>query len=83
MPTLGGPPVTLKLPPGTPGGRTLRARGKGAARADGTRGDLLVTVDVAVPKDVTGKAKDALEAFRDATADDDPRAELFKAAKGA
>ncbi|MEU8587052.1 molecular chaperone DnaJ [Streptomyces sp. NPDC048664] len=83
VPTLGGPPVTLKLPPGTPGGRTMRARGKGAVRKDGTRGDLLVTVEVSVPQDVTGKARDALEAYREATADEDPRAELFQAAKGA
>jgi molecular chaperone DnaJ len=83
VPTLGGPPVTLKLPPGTPNGRTLRARGKGATRKDGTRGDLLVTVDVAVPPATEGKALDALEAYREATADFDPRAELFKAAKGA
>ncbi|CAM5715637.1 molecular chaperone DnaJ [Streptomyces sp. NPDC048224] len=83
VPTLGGPPVTLKLPAGTPGGRTMRARGKGAVRKDGTRGDLLVTVEVSVPKDLTGKARDALEAYREATADEDPRAELFQAAKGA
>ncbi len=75
--------MTLKLPPGTPNGRTLRARGKGAVRKDGTRGDLLVTVEVSVPKDLTGKARDALEAYREATADQDPRAELFQAAKGA
>ncbi|MDX6345951.1 MAG: molecular chaperone DnaJ [Streptomyces sp.] len=83
VPTLGGPPVRLKLPPGTPNGRTLRARGKGAVRKDGTRGDLLVTVEVAVPPASEGKALDALEAYRNATADFDPRAELFKAAKGA
>ncbi|MEU6080093.1 molecular chaperone DnaJ [Streptomyces sp. NPDC047108] len=83
VPTLGGPPVTLRLPPGTPNGRTMRARGKGAVRKDGTRGDLLVTVEVAVPKDLTEKAKDALESFAEATADHDPRAELFQAAKGA
>ncbi|GGO84945.1 molecular chaperone DnaJ [Wenjunlia tyrosinilytica] len=83
VPTLGGPPVTLKLPPGTPNGRTMRARGKGAVRKDGTRGDLLVTIEVAVPKEVDGKALDALESYREATADEDPRAELFKAAKGA
>lgn len=83
VPTLGGPPVRLKLPPGTPNGRTLRARGKGAVRKDGTRGDLLVTVEVAVPPASEGKALDALEAYREATADHDPRAELFKAAKGA
>jgi molecular chaperone DnaJ len=83
VPTLGGPAVTLKLPPGTPNGRTMRARGKGAVRKDGTRGDLLVTVEVSVPKDVSGKARDALEAYREATAGEDPRAELFQAAKGA
>ncbi len=83
VPTLGGPPVTLKLPPGTPNGRTMRARGKGAARADGTRGDLLVTVEVTVPTASEGEALDALESYRKATADTDPRAELFKAAKGA
>jgi len=82
VPTLGGPAVTLKLPPGTPNGRTLRARGKGAVRKDGTRGDLLVTIEVAVPATTEGKALDALEAYREATADDDPRAELFDAAKG-
>ncbi|UYQ63437.1 molecular chaperone DnaJ [Streptomyces peucetius] len=83
VPTLGGPPVTLKLPPGTPNGRTMRARGKGAVRKDGTRGDLLVTVEVAVPRELSDKAKEALEAYREATADQDPRAELFQAAKGA
>ena len=83
VPTLGGPPVVLKLPPGTPNGRTLRARGKGAARKDGTRGDLLVTVEVVVPAATEGEALDALESYRKATADTDPRAELFKAAKGA
>jgi molecular chaperone DnaJ len=83
VPTLGGPPVTLKLPPGTPNGRTMRARGKGAVRKDGTRGDLLVTVEVSVPKDLSEKARDALEAYREATAGEDPRAELFEAAKGA
>ncbi|WNI16850.1 molecular chaperone DnaJ [Actinacidiphila sp. ITFR-21] len=83
VPTLGGPPVTLKLPAGTPNGRTLRARGKGALGKDGSRGDLLVTVEVTVPEKTEGKALDALESYREATADVDPRAELFKAAKGA
>ncbi|MGW5734737.1 MULTISPECIES: molecular chaperone DnaJ [Streptomyces] len=83
VPTLGGPPVTLKLPPGTPNGRTMRARGKGAVRKDGSRGDLLVTVEVSVPTELSDAAKEALEAYRKATADDDPRAELFQAAKGA
>src|SRR5699024_5635754 len=44
VPTLNGPSVKLKLAAGTPNGRTLRVRGKGAVKANGTRGDLLVTV---------------------------------------
>jgi molecular chaperone DnaJ len=83
VPTLGGPPVTLKIPAGTPNGRTMRARGKGAVRKDGTRGDLLVTVEVAVPEGLSAEAREALEAYRRVTAGEDPRAELFQAAKGA
>jgi molecular chaperone DnaJ len=83
VPTLGGPPVTLKLAPGTANGRTLRVKGRGATRKDGTKGDLLVTVQVVVPDKLTSKAKEAVEAFRDATAGDDPRAGLHSAAGGA
>jgi molecular chaperone DnaJ len=77
VPTLDGDPVTVKVPAGTPSGRTLRVRGRGVARKDGTTGDLLVTVEVAVPQRVDGKAKQALEDYRDATADHDLRRELF------
>ncbi|WP_042370214.1 molecular chaperone DnaJ [Streptacidiphilus neutrinimicus] len=83
VPTLGGPPVTMKLPSGTSNGLTMRARGKGAVRKDGTRGDLLVTVEVAVPPKTEGEAKEALEKYRDATSAEDPRAALFKAAEEA
>ncbi|MEV4616575.1 molecular chaperone DnaJ [Kitasatospora sp. NPDC049258] len=83
VPTLNGPSVKLKLPAGSANGLTLRARGKGATRKDGTRGDLLVTVEVVVPKLVTGDALTALEQYREATASDDPRAALFRAAEGA
>ena len=49
IPTLGGAPVTVKVPAGTPNGRTFRVRGKGARKSDGTYGDLLATVEVQVP----------------------------------
>src|SRR3954452_3560853 len=62
VPTLDGP-VTMRVPPGTPSGRKLRARGKGVARKNGPPGDLIVTVDVQVPDGVTGEARDALERF--------------------
>lgn len=83
VPTLNGPSVTLKLPPGTPGGRTMRARGKGAVRKDGTRGDLLVTVEVAVPAELSDEAREALEKYREAAGSEDPRSALFESAKGA
>ena len=79
VPTLNGPPVSFKVPPGTPSGRTMRVRGKGVPRKDGTRGDLLVTLQVAVPQKLSGKAKDALTSFAEAAADD-PRANLREAA---
>jgi molecular chaperone DnaJ len=57
--------VTLRVPPGTPSGRTLRARGKGVVRRDGEAGDLLVTIEVQVPSGaaITDEARDALERF--------------------
>ncbi|OJF11794.1 molecular chaperone DnaJ [Couchioplanes caeruleus] len=62
VPTLDGS-VTLRVPPGTPSGRKLRARGKGVQRRDGQVGDLLVTVEVQVPTGVSDEARDALERF--------------------
>ena len=63
MPTLGGAPVTLKIPAGTPNGRTFRVRGKGARRRDGTKGDLLVTVEVQVPAAARRTREAAVEAL--------------------
>jgi molecular chaperone DnaJ len=77
VPTLTGAPVTLRLAPGTSNGRTMRVRGRGVPRKDGTRGDLLVTVSVAVPANLNSDARKALEAFAKATASDDPRAGLL------
>jgi molecular chaperone DnaJ len=48
VPTLDGA-VTMRVPPGTPPGRILRVRGHGLPKRDGDTGDLLVTLDVAVP----------------------------------
>ena len=62
VPTL-DTPVTLRVPPGTPSGRKLRARGKGVLRRDGQAGDLIVTVEVQVPSSMPDEARDALETF--------------------
>ena len=57
VPTLDGSPVTVKIPAGTSSGRVLRVRGKGVTRKDGTKGDLLVTVEVAVPAKLSDEAR--------------------------
>ncbi|TCJ21902.1 molecular chaperone DnaJ [Nocardioides jejuensis] len=78
VPTLGGAPVTLRLPAGTPNGRTFRVRGKGVKKADGTQGDLLVTVEVHVPAVLDAAAREAIEAYRSATSDKPLRTKLFE-----
>jgi len=78
IPTLGGAPVTLKVPAGTPDGRTFRVRGKGAAKKDGSKGDLLATVEVQVPGSLSPEAREALEAYAELTADTPLRAGLFE-----
>jgi molecular chaperone DnaJ len=83
VPSLRGAPVTVRIPPGTPNGRTFLVRGKGVRRKDGTNGNLLVTVDVMVPRDLNGKARNAIEDLREATAGADPREELLARAKEA
>ncbi|MEU7689855.1 molecular chaperone DnaJ [Microbispora hainanensis] len=81
VPTLRGMPVTLRIPEGTPNGRTFRVRGRGVPRKDGTKGDLLVTVQVTVPQHLDDKARAALEEFRNATEGQDLREELIKQAR--
>jgi len=78
VPTLGGSPVTLRVPAGTPNGRVFRVRGRGAARKDGSKGDLLVSVEVQVPAELDDAARAAVTAYRQATAGRDPRAGLFE-----
>jgi molecular chaperone DnaJ len=73
VPTLNGP-VTLKVPAGTPSGKTFRVKGKGAPRRGG-HGDLLVTVNVDVPKKLSKREKELLGELRDAETES-PRAEL-------
>ncbi|MFG3438019.1 molecular chaperone DnaJ [Nonomuraea sp. NPDC047897] len=81
VPTLKGMPVTLRIPAGTPNGRTFRVRGRGATRKDGTKGDLLATIEVLVPKTLDDKSRDLLTEFATAAAGDDPRADLIQRAR--
>ncbi|WP_030170741.1 molecular chaperone DnaJ [Spirillospora albida] len=81
VPTFRGQPVTLRLPEGTPNGRTFRVKGRGAPRRDGTKGDLLVTVEVQVPQKLDDQTREALLKLRAAGAGDDLRADLLQQAR--
>ncbi len=77
VPTLDGPSVRLRIGAGTPNGRTFRVRGKGVARRDGSRGDLLVSVEVVVPDQLNDEARQALDSFTQAVGSSNPRTQLF------
>ncbi|HKH24467.1 MAG TPA: molecular chaperone DnaJ [Acidimicrobiales bacterium] len=75
VPTLDGGPVKVRIPAGTRSGRTFRVRGKGV---EGRRkpGDLLVTVEVAVPQKLSADERKAIEALAAAADGRSPRAHL-------
>ncbi|MGH9119153.1 MAG: molecular chaperone DnaJ [Acidimicrobiales bacterium] len=74
VPTLDGPPVTLRIPPGTRSGQTFRVRGRGIDTGKG-QGDQMVTVEVAVPQKLSAAERKAVEALGAATSGS-PRAHL-------
>ncbi len=60
IPTLSGK-VKVKIEAGTPSGKVLRLRGKGLPEMNGYgRGDLLVSVNVWVPKSLTHEEKELI-----------------------
>jgi molecular chaperone DnaJ len=75
VPTLDDP-VTLRIPSGTSSGRTFRVKGRGVpGRGRNSTGDLLVTVEVTVPKKLTHEQRAAVEEFARVSTDG-PRAHL-------
>ncbi len=70
-PTVDGP-VMLTVKPGASGGTTMRLKGKGFSTKTGARGDQLVTLEIALPEDVSELAK-RLEGWQDSR---NPRADL-------
>ena len=65
VPTLDGS-VGIKVPAGTPAGRVFRLRGHGLPRLEhhGTRGDLLATLAVDLPKDLSKRERELFEELR-------------------
>ena len=58
-------PVTLKIPSGTPSGKTFKIRGEGVAPQGRRSGDLYVKVFIIPPTNLSRSAKKHLEKFRD------------------
>lgn len=65
--------VTVKLPPGSQNGQTLRLRGRGVRTSDGAAGDMLVTLDVRMPEAGDQRLLDVLV---DLQAGVDPRTDV-------
>lgn len=80
VPVVTGGSVSLKIPAATRHGKTFRIKERGVPNAKGKHGDLLVTVEIAVPQKLNKRAKEALEAFAEAMQEDDPREELLQRA---
>lgn len=60
VPTPSGDTRTIRIPAGTTSGRTFRVRGQGAPRRNGGNGDLMVTVRIVVPTDLSREEKKLL-----------------------
>lgn len=78
VPNFDGTFSKIKVKPGTSSGTVVRLRGKGAHTPKGNT-DLLATLEVAVPKQLSAEARKALEEFDAAMGDADPRAKLKEA----
>lgn len=81
VPTLGGDPVKLRVAAGTPSGRVLRVKGRGVTTSK-SAGDLLATVQVAVPSHLSAEATKHLEKFAASLPPENPRDELIARARG-
>lgn len=75
VPTLDGK-VRLRIPPGTPGGKRFKVTGRGIELANGKKGDLVVTVSIDVPTELTDEQRALLEKLRDQGPTDGPRTHL-------
>ena len=75
VPTLDGP-VTVKVPAGSRSGRTLRVRGRGVPASSGV-GDLLATIEVAVPAQLTDDERKLVEELGQVESGDGLRQHLW------
>jgi molecular chaperone DnaJ len=76
VPTPYGQRLSLKVPAGSEDGKLLKLRGHGAPGLKGGKGDLVARLRVAVPKKLSKKEREAIEALQKASRED-PREALF------
>jgi DnaJ-class molecular chaperone len=69
--------VSLRIPPETQNGRTIRLAGQGMPRAGGGSGDLYATVKVVLPQKLSEKEREALRTLAGSRADEDVRSHLL------
>ncbi len=84
VPKPGGGTVKLRVPPGTQDGKRFKVRGAGAPRAreGGAPGDLVVQIRVVVPKKLSRREKEILEALAEER-DENVREGLLRASREA
>jgi DnaJ-class molecular chaperone len=76
IPTLKGR-VTLRIPPETQNGRTIRLAGQGMPRATGGHGDLYVTVKLVLPTKLNDKERELAQELAATRADENVRSHLL------
>ena len=74
IPTLDGD-TKIRVPAGTQGGTTMKVSGKGVETSKGA-GDLLVTITVTVPTELSDTERELLETLRDDDSSENPREHL-------
>ena len=83
VPMVTGGTFKLKVPAGTPSGKKFRVKNKGFVNAKGKIGEVVITVEIAIPQKLSKAAKTALEEFAEATSSEHPRTEFLERAASA
>ena len=81
VPTLSGHSVKVKIPAGSSTDKLMRVKGKGLDSGRGAPGNMYVRVKVVVPEKLSRESREAVEAFKKASAEADPRAHFRQMAQ--
>jgi DnaJ-class molecular chaperone len=76
VPTLKGR-VSLKIPPETQNGRTIRLAGQGMPRSGGGHGDMYVTVKAVLPQKLSNEEREAVQKMASRRANENVRSHLL------